>query len=813
MLIDAIKIMTLNATKFVTLNLGRGTLQDGFPSVTVQLKSESNSKISQFHGSLPSSANILHLYRRWQLLYDLLYEARSIHVGLRKFQSIDDGIEFDEDDVTHISESDFYDVCNELQKEIDKWLDYEDFRNVDRQLRMRLNTDDEIRFIIQTEDNYLRKIPWHIWRFFRDYPRAEIALSAIEFDSGIQIKNYIKKVRILAVLGNSSGIDVEADKKLLSSLLDTKAVFLAEPSRLELDEKLWDEQGWDILFFAGHSSSSFENETGYLYINSSDKLSITQLRNALRKAIERGLQLAIFNSCDGLGLAQQLDDLHIPQMIIMREPVPDKVAQEFLKHFLNSFSKGKSLYLAFREAREKLQGLENEFPGASWLPVIFQNPAEKSPSWVELRDKKTKNSLSFFNPHQAYNNKIVKTILLVSLAVTTVVAGARSLGKIQAWELQAYDSFMAMRSHESPDKRIVIVGIKDSDLKLAEQKRIRPNTSISDEALEKLLEKLESFNPRVIGLDIIRDFPVDENYPKLRNRLQNSQKNKIYGACFVGGANSETHSIPAPPEIKNEYLGFMDILPDSDGVVRRHLLSMDLHPTSSCKADMALSIVLASHYLQQEPKGFQTYKNENGNWQIGNVTFHRLQIPKGGYQKADMWGNQIMLNYRSYRSADEIVDIVTLADIFQGKVNPELIKDKIVLVGVMTSKTQDKHLTPYNQNTLGVILHAQMVSQILSAVSDGRPLIWTLPLWGEILWIWGWSIISGLLAWRTSSLYNKIIVTGVAITILFAICHILFQPQISCWMPLVPAVFAFGITQGTFVVLFIVKKINNLAAT
>ncbi len=58
----------------------------------------------------------------------------------------------------------------------------------------------------------------------------------------------------------------------------------------------------------------------------------------LRKAISRGLQLAIFNSCDGLGLANDLAELNIPQIIVMRSPVPDLVAQEFLKHFLKAFS-------------------------------------------------------------------------------------------------------------------------------------------------------------------------------------------------------------------------------------------------------------------------------------------------------------------------------------------------------------------------------------------------------------------------------------------------------------------------------------------
>jgi hypothetical protein len=76
--------------------------------------------------------------------------------------------------------------------------------------------------------------------------------------------------------------------------------------------------------------------------------------------------------------------LHIPQIIVMREPVPNKVAQEFLKNFLTAFAGGQSLYTSVREAREKLQSLEAEFPCATWLPVICQNPAELPVTWKEL---------------------------------------------------------------------------------------------------------------------------------------------------------------------------------------------------------------------------------------------------------------------------------------------------------------------------------------------------------------------------------------------------------------------------------------------
>jgi branched-chain amino acid transport system substrate-binding protein len=45
-----------------------------------------------------------------------------------------------------------------------------------------------------------------------------------------------------------------------------------------------------------------------------------------------------FNSCDGLGIADFLAELHVPAMIVMRQPVPDPIACQFLLYFLSEFS-------------------------------------------------------------------------------------------------------------------------------------------------------------------------------------------------------------------------------------------------------------------------------------------------------------------------------------------------------------------------------------------------------------------------------------------------------------------------------------------
>ncbi len=42
------------------------------------------------------------------------------------------------------------------------------------------------------------------------------------------------------------------------------------------------------------------------------------------------------------------------------------------------------LYNSVREARQKLEGLEDRYPCASWLPVICQNPAEVPLKWLQF---------------------------------------------------------------------------------------------------------------------------------------------------------------------------------------------------------------------------------------------------------------------------------------------------------------------------------------------------------------------------------------------------------------------------------------------
>jgi WD40 repeat protein len=374
-------------SKSIVINLESGSLNKGFPLVTAQLWNNSDRFREQYIGSLPPAPHLIELYQNWQSIYLNLCARFQLRI-LSQIEE-DDELEIFEEGIVNVSEISFEECSQALQTSFNDWLKTETFLNIERQMRSRLKYSDEIRLIIETSDDLLRRLPWHCWDFVGDYPKAEPAFARSQYklqNSQIIYRNKREKVRILAILGDNYDLNLAAERKFLASIADAEVEFLVNPSRREFSDRLWDSLGWDILFFAGHSES--ERETGKIYLNnnsSSNSLTVEQLKEALKTAIDRGLQLAIFNSCDGLGLSLAIEKLNIPVVVVMREPISNYVARAFFKNFLKAFAlERKSLYLSIQQARRKLQGLEDEFPCASWLPTICHNPATEPPNWFQL---------------------------------------------------------------------------------------------------------------------------------------------------------------------------------------------------------------------------------------------------------------------------------------------------------------------------------------------------------------------------------------------------------------------------------------------
>lgn len=401
-----------------------------------------------------------------------------------------------------------------------------------------------------------------------------------------------------------------------------------------------------------------------------------------------------------------------------------------------------------------------------------------------------------------------RSVLIASAAVTLSLIGARQLGILESVELAAYDQMVRWRPDESPDSRLLIVGITESDIQRLKQ------WPISDRKITEILQKLDKLQPRVVGLDVLRDVPQGEGRGELSQFLRRSDR--TIGVCLVTDGTVDSPGTPPPPGIPKDRIGFADFGVDPGGIVRRALLFMKPptmetnYPTTTttttekhlCNDNsqvlFSFNLQLALRYLQAQ-KIYPKLAKDQSLW-LGKKQFKKLEINDGEYKNVDMRGYQILINYRS---RSKVANQVKLTDVLAGKINPNLVKDKIVLIGYTTETVKDFFYTPYsagkdkNQFMPGIVTHAQVVSQILSAVLDDRPLFWFWPEWVEILWISGWSIVGGTLAWRITH-PTRLILTFVAMLGVFCITSFgIFW--LGGWVPMATPALALVVTGGSIV--------------
>lgn len=782
-----------------------GDFQHGFQVLLQICQDGAGLPVTEIKGQLPPQTNLEGLYISWLVYF------RGLKNTNREFNPGRDGWDIDPSVKTHSAFYEDVEACREMVEDLEKnfqqWLQQSEnegwLKIRERLIEELAKNPDSLRITIQAENRCLWKMPWHSWNLLSRYPEVGIGFSPLEFDPKPKSKREGSRVRVLAVLGNSDNIDLSADRTALEALPDADVVILEEPSATEVIQYLRDEGGWDIFCFAGHSES--EENTGRIYINQTESLKVGEFKNALAEAIAGGLKLAIFNSCDGLGLARELASLQLPVAIVMKEPVPDIVAQSFLRNFLKEYAKGKSLYASVRRAGERLEEFK-DLPGCTWLPIVCQNPAEMPPTWADLLNKPPLPSKgegietnedrivpSPFPPRLWWHG--LSTILLASVVVTSLVMAVRSLAVFQTSELKAYDGMMRLRPNEGLDERLLIVKVTAEDYQKLQQ------YPLTDETVMRLLEKLNEYQPQIIGLNLFRDLPQDTGRPELGQYLKQHQN--IIGVCYSGD-RLNIPPIPPPPGLSQKRLGFSDLTGDFDNTVRRQLIGMS--PNSPCNTNKSFSIQIVSDYLEREGVQPLLKRNSDRDLLLGEVVLKKMERDAGGYQlpPGEALGYQILINYRS---DPEVARVVTLTDILNGSLDsqlPDLIEDRIVLIGNDARISADSHLTPYSagwsplREMPGVVLHGHIVSQLLSAVLDGRPLIWWWPQWGETLWVLTWSFMGGLLVWYCRHPLLLVFAGTASAGALYIVCFVLLLT--GGWVTLIPTAIALVATGGSLLV-------------
>ena len=260
-------------TKLVLLKFN-GNFESGF-QINLEVGEEGQAVERGIVGYLPPTIELNHYLVQWQEKYIQLGNNSRI----KPQQIIYDG--------SMLPQKELVTSAKNLQFQFQQWLNSPSFYAVDKHLREELNRFEAVRILICSDRPQIYQLPWCCWDLLENYPNLEIGVSNFNFQR-VPIKPKIHRhhqVRILAILGDNRGLNLQADCDFLESLDSSEVVFLVEPTPQELYARLW-QGGWDIVFFAGHSQTIARE--GILYLNQQDRLTIEQLKYGFKRAISLG---------------------------------------------------------------------------------------------------------------------------------------------------------------------------------------------------------------------------------------------------------------------------------------------------------------------------------------------------------------------------------------------------------------------------------------------------------------------------------------------------------------------------------------------
>lgn len=410
-----------------------------------------------------------------------------------------------------------------------------------------------------------------------------------------------------------------------------------------------------------------------------------------------------------------------------------------------------------------------------------------------------------------------KRTISASFATAVGIVLARSVGLLEGSELKLYDQFLKYRPSEPIDEHILVIGItqRDLDLKQEYEERLgRTCTSgvgsLPDCVYDELLKTLEPHTPKVIGLDLYRadlvgnGFEAAPDSPVLARYLSGEGVAPLFSVCKASIPEINLPGIAPPLESPLEHIGFSDFVggqeSDDELITRRHLLWMNVNPAADergnpCASQYSFNLAIASYYLGIDP---QFEDEDKQSFQLTEeISIPKINSNSGGYQAVDASGYQTLLNYRAHKertsnqrpSPIDAISQMSLADALNNtdKRLETFVPGNIVLIGRVDDNSGDLWRTPYSQSLIpGVIIQAQMISQIVSAVEDDRAFLTTWNELQEYSWIWLW-FGAGLLIYILFSSKRSILFISLSSSMLgLIIVALFFFYQQSTWIPIFP---------------------------
>ncbi|MEM9808293.1 MAG: CHASE2 domain-containing protein, partial [Cyanobacteria bacterium P01_D01_bin.56] len=302
-------------------------------------------------------------------------------------------------------------------------------------------------------------------------------------------------------------------------------------------------------------------------------------------------------------------------------------------------------------------------------------------------------------------------VIIAAPTITIVVMLLRVIGLLQPLEWRTYDQYLQWRP-EKTDPRIAIVGVDEEDI------RQQGQPVFSDAVYAEVISKLAAQEPRAIGLDIIRDVPVEPGHADLEDVFRNTPN--LVGARIVLGDSADRDFIDAPPVLEElGQVGINDGIVDNDNTIRRGLLMVR---TPEGNQAPSFPLYLALLYLDAEGIGPEPVGYDDW-WQLNGAVFRPFAKNDGGYIRADDRGYQTLINYRG---GSELIETVPLRAVLNDELPEDWAKDRVILIGGVAESLKDRFFVPHSSKMLalpksmaGVEIHANLTSQIISAALDG----------------------------------------------------------------------------------------------
>lgn len=443
-----------------------------------------------------------------------------------------------------------------LLSEFHKWLKHEALYDLRSELAKRQSASEpaRIELFVTCTPQEVARLPWETWEIGVESGQANrvqiVRVPATIRSESLNRRQFRQgKTRVLAILGDETGLNFQGDRTSLNRFNDLLAVtYLGyQPGENLIDLKqricdaIADPLGWDVLFFAGHSNESSLLD-GQISIAPKTALSVRELAPYLRKAQQRGLQFALFNSCCGLDIANGLIDLGLSQVAIMREPIHDAVAHSFLVQFLQRLAQLEDVQDALMGACQWLK-LEQSltYPSAYVVPSLFRHP-ESVPYRVQPTGWKHRLRQWLPSKREAVAVGAIATLSLLPAAQSQLMSG-------RIWTQALYRD---LTNQVQPVATPPVVLIQVDDTTLQERRIVEP-IPIDRTLLADLVNRLDELNAKVVGIDYLLDRPHSGAKSLGDAQLKQALEQAVaqHGTWFVFGTkrNSQGTWLKVHPDI------------------------------------------------------------------------------------------------------------------------------------------------------------------------------------------------------------------------------------------------------------------------